>query len=211
MSTEVGQVRRRAVVLATLVAGSVLLGLTLRLDPGDDGFLVGAAGLALVWGVGALASGPLPRGDNQPMGWAVGVGLGAGLVTVAAFLVGGFLVAGLPALRDPVEQLLDHAAPDTAMVVALTLLNGVAEELFFRGALFDALPGRVAVPVSTGTYALTTIGSGVLLLVLAAAVLGAVAALLRRLTGGLLAPVVLHLTWSAGMLVALPSVLASGG
>lgn len=211
MSTGAGQARRRAVVLATLVVGSVLLGLTLRLDPGDDGFLAGAGVLAAVWGVGAVLSGPVPLGDRDRMGRAVGVGFVAGLAAVAVFLAGGFVVTEFPVLRDPADQLLAHAAPDTAVVAALTLLNGVAEELFFRGALFDALPTRLAVPASTGIYALTTVGSGVALLVVAAVALGAAAALLRRRTGGVLAPVALHLTWSAGMLLALPSVLATGG
>ncbi len=55
-----------------------------------------------------------------------------------------------------------------------------------------------------------TVFSGVPLLVLAALMLGALTALQRRATGGYLAPMVTHLTWSLGMLFLLPSALALG-
>ena len=51
--------------------------------------------------------------------------------------------------------------------------------------------------------------SGIPLLVLAAAVLGLVVGLQRRVTGGILGPIVTHLTWSLGMLVLLPHALAA--
>ena len=51
------------------------------------------------------------------------------------------------------------------------------------------------------------LGSGVPLLVLAAAVVGVVTALQRRVTGGILGPVITHITWSTGMLLLLPPVL----
>lgn len=50
-------------------------------------------------------------------------------------------------------------------------------------------------------------GSGIPLLVLAAALVGAVVGLQRRVTGGILGPIVTHLTWSLGMLFLLPVVL----
>jgi CAAX protease family protein len=65
------------------------------------------------------------------------------------------------------------------------------------------------VAVSTLVYAATTIASGIPLLVLAALILGVVAALQRRVTGGILGPIVLHTTWSAAMLFLLPPVLDS--
>ena len=42
---------------------------------------------------------------------------------------------------------------------------------------------------------------------LAAAVLGWVVGLQRRVTGGILAPVLIHCTWSLGMLLVLPAVM----
>lgn len=211
MTAESSLSRRRWVVLVTLLVGGASLAFTLRLEPGDWRFVAGAAWMGFVWAVGALLSGPLPNADLDRAPRAIGTGVVVGAVAVAACVVGGLVVAHFPVLREPAQDLLAHAGPDTALVVALTLGNGVAEELFFRGALHDAVPARLAVPLTTGVYALTTVGSGVLLLVVAAVLLGAMTALLRQRTGGLLAPVATHLIWSVGMLLLLPSVLATGG
>jgi membrane protease YdiL (CAAX protease family) len=120
-------------------------------------------------------------------------------------------VSHVPALRQPVERLLDHAREGSlALVAVITAVNGVAEELYFRGALFAAVGRRHAVAVSTVVYALTTVGPGIPLLVLAAAALGLVTGLQRRVTGGILGPVVTHLTWSLGMLFLLPHALTIG-
>ena len=91
-----------------------------------------------------------------------------------------------------------------------TAVNGVAEELYFRGALYAAVGRHHAVLVTTVVYALTTVGTGIPLLVLAAAALGLLTALQRRVTGGVLGPVITHLTWSLGMLFLLPPVLETG-
>jgi hypothetical protein len=48
------------------------------------------------------------------------------------------------------------------------------------------------------------------LLVFAAAVLGAVVGLQRRAGGGVLAPVLTHITWSMTMLLVLPPIFATG-
>ncbi len=211
MNAEAPTTRRRLVVVATLVVGAASLAYTLRLEPGDDRFLLGAAWMAGVWAFGALLSGPLRHSTAGRTGLALGVGLLAGLLAVAVCVAGGLVVNSVPSLREPAQQLLAHTGADPVAVVALALVNGVAEEMFFRGALYDAVPARIAVPLTTTVYALTTIGSGVALLVVAAVLLGAAAAVLRRRTGGILAPAVLHLTWSAGMLLLLPTVLATGG
>jgi membrane protease YdiL (CAAX protease family) len=117
-------------------------------------------------------------------------------------------VARIPVLREPVDQLLDHARFGAfAAVLAITVVNGVVEELYFRGALYAALP-RHQVTLTTLLYALTTVGSGVPLLVLAAAALGVVTGLQRRVTGGFLGPIITHVVWSTGMLVLLPPALS---
>ena len=71
------------------------------------------------------------------------------------------------------------------------MVNGIVEELYFRGALYAALPSH-AVTITTVLYALTTVGSGIPLLVLAAAIIGLVTALQRRVTGGILGPIITH-------------------
>jgi membrane protease YdiL (CAAX protease family) len=89
-------------------------------------------------------------------------------------------------------------------VVVITLVNGVAEELFFRGALYTALGGFHPVVVSTVLYIGATLASGNPMLGFAAILLGTVCALERRATGGVLAPVLTHLIWGLVMVLGLP-------
>ena len=208
--------RRRLVALATLLAGSALLTVALRIEPGDRWFYPATFALALVWAVGALASGPLHLGRahtraGTPSARPVVQSLALGALLLLVFLVGGLVVARLPALREPVEDLLDHARLGSlALVAVITAVNGIAEELYFRGALYAAVGRRHAVLVTTVVYALTTVGAGIPLLVLAAGLLGLITSLQRRVTGGVLGPIITHLTWSLGMLFLLPGVLATG-
>jgi uncharacterized protein len=133
------------------------------------------------------------------------------VLLVVVFLAGALVVSRVPLLREPVDRLLDHARQGSlALVVVITAVNAVAEELYFRGALFAAVGRRHAVAVTTTVYALTTVGPGIPLLVLAAAALGLVTGLQRRVTGGILGPVVIHLTWSLGMVFLLPHALTIG-
>lgn len=213
-----GALRRRRIAAGlTLLIGAGLLTWALRIAPGDDRFYLATVLLALVWVVGALASGPLHRGRSSTRagrrdGAAIVQSLALATLLVAVFLGGAFAVARIPELRGSVERLLDHARYGSVPVVlAITMVNGVAEELYFRGALFAALPTRRAVAVTTVIYALTTIGAGIPLLTFAAVCLGAVTGLQRRVTGGVLGPIITHITWSSAMLLLLPYALATGG
>jgi membrane protease YdiL (CAAX protease family) len=208
--------RRRVVAVVTLVLGTAVLAFALRIEPGDPLFYVASVGLAVVWAVGAFASGPLHLGrahtrsggeDARPIVQS----LALGALLLALFLVGAVVVAQVPVLRDPVQHLLDHARLGSlALVAVITAVNGIAEELYFRGALYAAVGRRHAVAITTVVYALTTVGAGIPLLVLAAGLLGLLTALQRRATGGILGPVITHLTWSLGMLFLLPLVLSTG-
>jgi hypothetical protein len=203
--------RRQVVVVVTFLVGTGVLAWALRIRPGDPLFYVATLGLAAVWLLGALASGPLHAGMGRTRrgerARPVVQSLVLGTLLLVVFLAGALVVARVPVLREPVDELLDHARFGAfAAVLALTFLNGVVEELYFRGALYAALP-RHPVTLTTGLYALTTVGTGVPLLVLAAAVLGLVTGLQRRVTGGFLGPVITHVVWSTGMLVLLPPAL----
>ena len=88
----------------------------------------------------------------------------------------------------------------------IALVNGVAEELFFRGALYTALGGFHPVAISTLLYAIATSATGNPMLGFAALVLGAVCGLQRRATGGVLAPVLTHVVWGLIMVLALPPI-----
>jgi membrane protease YdiL (CAAX protease family) len=56
---------------------------------------------------------------------------------------------------------------------------------------------------------LATIAGGNPVLVFAAVVLGAVVAMQRRASGGILAPILTHITWSLSMLFVLPPIFAT--
>ena len=121
------------------------------------------------------------------------------------FVAGGFVIRYIPPLASLAEDVLGYARlGNLALVTVILIVNGLAEELFFRGALFAAIGVRHPVLISTILYALTTVGSGNPVLVFAAAVLGAVTGLQRRGSGGVLAPILTHLTWSLTMLFVLP-------
>ncbi|CCH77192.1 putative integral membrane protein [Nostocoides japonicum T1-X7] len=202
--------RRRVVVAATLVVGTALLTWATRVEPGDALFYPVTLVLALTWAGGARLSGPVgwhatnrDRGAHPLTG---GVLLGGGLLVL--FLLGAVAVTRVPTLSDPVDQLLDHAREGSLpVVVVLTAVTGTAEEMFFRGSLYEALRDHRPVAVTTVLYAVSALGSGIWLLVLAAGLLGLVTALQRRGGSGVGAAVVTHLTWSLGMLLLLPLVL----
>lgn len=207
---------RRTVAAVTLVVGAGVLAWALRIEPGDPLFYIATVGLGLVWSAGALLSGPLHLGhahrrDGDRTSRAIVQSLALGALLTAVFLGGALVVARIPTLRAPVDALLDHARFGSVPLVAvITAFNGVAEELYFRGAAFAAVGRRHAVAVTTTMYAAVTAASGVPLLILAAAVLGLIVGLQRRVTGGILGPIVTHLTWSLSMLLLLPIVLGRG-
>lgn len=210
--------RRRVVVAVTMVVGAALLGWSLTREPGDPWFVVATVLLALTWAAGARLSGHVSLGWWQtPAGRhrrPVLPGLVIGLGAVLLFCAGGLLVSLVEPLRTAVLQVLDHAQWSTLPLVAgVALLNGVAEEMFFRGALFHAVESVDArrrwrpVLLTTLLYAAVTGASGNVMLVFAAAVLGLLTGLHRRATGGVLGAILIHVVWSSGMVLLLRPVL----
>jgi len=104
-----------------------------------------------------------------------------------------------------VASVLRYAEQGSGPLVLLTTLaNGAAEEVFFRGALYAAVGSRCPVAKSTAVYALATTTTGNPALVLASVPMGILFALQRRATGGIQAPLLTHVTWSALMIRYLP-------
>lgn len=204
--------RRRIVVAVTLLVGATLLGLSFATEPGDAAFYPLTIGLALTWVLGSLSSGPLHLGHiayrdkrRRPVLSSILVGL----LLAAVFIVGALVIREIPLLAGLANDVLGYARVGILPVVALiTLVNGVAEELFFRGALFAAIGQKHPVLISTVFYAAATVAGGNLVLVFAAALLGAVTGLQRRAAGGVLAPILTHITWSMTMLFVLPPLFA---
>ena len=199
--------RRKLVTVGFVLLGGLVLGLSLRIEPGNPLFYPATLGVAAVWTVGAFASGPIHLGRTavrselrRPV--LAPIAIGRGLAGV--FVAGALVVREIPWLGTQVVDVLDFADRGSVPLLALiTLVNGIAEELFFRGAVYAATT-RHPVVVSTVAYTLATLATGNVMLTFAAVLLGAVVGLQRRASGGILAPILTHCTWSLTMLLALP-------
>ena len=204
--------RRRIVVAITLALGATLLGLSFSVRQGDPAFYPLTFGLAATWALGSLLSGPLHLGHILLAGRLrrpTIIPIAVGLLVAALFVLGALIVRTIPSLVRLAEDVLGYARLGNLwIIVMITLVNGVAEELFFRGALFAAVGVRHAVLISTVLYVLITVPGGNPVLAFAAAVLGTVVALERRASGGILAPILTHITWSLSMLFVLPPLFA---
>jgi membrane protease YdiL (CAAX protease family) len=203
-----GVVRRRRVVVAiTLLIGATVLGFSLRRHPGESS-VYWLILLAAVWIAGGFLSGPLHlggicwRGRNQR---PVITGTTIGLLLGGVFVLGGLIAREIPAVSALITRVLLFAHQGSfLLIVVITVINGVAEEIFFRGALYTALGRYHPVVISTVLYTCATMASGNPMLGFAAIVLGTVCALERRASGGVLAPVLTHFVWGLIMVLALP-------
>lgn len=200
--------RRRLVVMVTLVIGATLLAFSLATKPGDSLFYPLTAAVAVVWIVGGFVSGPLHLGYipfREQLRRPVVTPIALGLAASAVFVLGALVVRQIGPLATFVGNVLAHANQgNLALVAFLALANGAAEEVFFRGALFAAIGVKHPVLISTVIYAVVTIATANPMLVFAAVLMGFLFGLQRRASGGILGPILTHLTWSAIMLFALP-------
>ena len=114
------------------------------------------------------------------------------------------MVREIEPLARYVRSVLEYADQGSmTLLLFVAVVNGIAEELFFRGAAYAAIP-RHPVLWTTVAYVLATMATGNVMLSFAAIVLGTVCGLQRRASGGVLAPILTHITWSTVMLFALP-------
>ena len=94
-------------------------------------------------------------------------------MAAAVFVLGALIVRRVPPLADQVQGILDFARQgNLPVVLVVTAISGVGEEVFFRGAVYS--------------------------------VLSVLWGLQRRSSGGVLAPILTHITWSLTMAVVLP-------
>jgi membrane protease YdiL (CAAX protease family) len=121
------------------------------------------------------------------------------------FIIGGLVAREIGPVRDYIVQVLEYADYGALwLVVLITVINGAAEEMFFRGALYTALGRFHPEIVSTIVYALAVSAAGNPMLGFAGIILGGVCAYERRITGGVLASVLTHFFWGLVMVLALP-------
>ena len=198
------QQRRRAVAVATSLVGALLLGLTLTTSVGSPRFYPLALALAVTWSLGAVLSGPLHLGHwdgrRHVLPFAV-----VGAVAFGGFAAAALVVRQVPTMHRLVTEVIGRADTGSlTLVLTLALANAIAEELFFRGALYSAFARHHPALWSTVAYVAVTAASGNVILVLAATVMGTLFALERRATRGVLAPATTHLVWSTLMILFLP-------
>ena len=203
--------RRRRVVKVVHLIGTGLLGASLSTRPGSGRFYALTFSTAVTWVVGSLLSGPLHRGwiENRArqLNRPVVVPVGTGVAAFVLFCVGALVVRRIPLLDRAVSGALVFAkAGHGPWVLLTTCANGIGEEVFFRGAMYAALPGTDPVLSSTVVYTLTTTATRNPALVLAAGVMGTLFGYQRRATQGLQAPLLTHLTWSTLMVTLLPRI-----
>src|SRR4029078_117263 len=182
--------RRRIVVGIKLVIGATLRGLSLNVPPDSAIFSPLTIGLAATWVIGGFASGPLHLGrinfrrergaDTTPPTPPARARAARrrptttptllGLALAAVFILGAVVVRNIEPLRNITENILAFARYGSLQLLAIiTLLNGSAEEIFFRGALFAAIGTWHPVAISTVIYTLTTVATGNVMLVFSAA------------------------------------------
>ena len=201
--------RQQRIVTATGIGGAGLLGISLSTKAGSAQFYLLTMGLAGTWAAGALCSGPVPLGTAQgpegahrrPVVMPVLTGAGAfGLFYGAARLA-----RHVPPLNRAIGSVLHYADDGSTGLVLLTACaNAVAEELFFRGALWSLVQDSHPLAKTTLAYAATTAATRNPALVLAGTATSVLFGLQRRTSGGILAPALSHLTGSLLMLRYLP-------
>jgi membrane protease YdiL (CAAX protease family) len=199
--------RRGPVLAATGTGAAALLGLSLSTRPGSPRFYILTTGLAATWAAGALRTGPLPLGrpGTRPGARSVITPVLTGAAAFGLFYGAARLARHIPPLSQAIGNVLGYADAGAKPLVLLTAsANAVAEELFFRGALWTAAQQTHPITTTTLAYAATTTATRNPALVLAGTATSVLFGLQRHTTGGILAPALSHLTWSLLMLTYLP-------
>jgi membrane protease YdiL (CAAX protease family) len=130
------------------------------------------------------------------------IGVASGAVLYAVFWVGEqLLVIVLPTLADEVADLYRVRRHTRFGFMPLVVsVAGSCEEIFFRGFFQH----RAGVLIALGLYGIVHLPERKWILVIAAIVGGAWWGGMLTLTGGLVAPVVSHVTWGLAIIVVAP-------
>ena len=207
--------RRRTVVAAVSVAGAGMLGASLSAEPDSPRFYGLSGAVAGTWLIGGLGSGPLHIGwthtaDGTLRRPVIGP-VATGAAAFGVFYGAALIARRVPILNEAITSVLQYAHRGSdPLVLATTLANGLGEEVFFRGALYAAAGSAHPVAASTAVYTLAATATRNPALIAASAVMGTLFAQQRRVTGGIQAPVLTHLTWSTLMLRLLPPLFRDG-
>ena len=210
--------RRRLVITATGLSGAGLLAASLSARAGSRRFYLLTGGLACTWAGGALAAGPLPWASTPGHGHVsrrlVVMPLLNGVGAFGLFYGAARLARHIPVLNQAIATVLRYAEDGSAPLVLLAAsANAVAEELFFRGALWSLAEQAQANPLATTTLAYTasTAVTRNPALTIAGTATSVLFGLHRRASGSVVAPALTHLTWSLLMLHFLPPLFETPG
>jgi membrane protease YdiL (CAAX protease family) len=199
---------RRVRVVAALALALWLVGAAAATRVG---FWLALGTTAVILGLAALATEPSLlgfRGRARPGFVLLGLASGAVMAAVAGRLYPWLGSAAPWIAADTSVLYLSFAAvtPTQAALVLPAIVLG--EELFWRGLLHHAflarLPAGAAVLLGAAAYAAGNAPTGSPVLMLTAFACGLVWSGLRVATGGLLAPLLSHLTWNALVLLIHP-------
>jgi hypothetical protein len=196
--------RRRWILTATGVGGAGLLGISLSTRPGSPQFYTLTMGLAGTWAAGACGSGP-PSLGSPGQAHPVVTPVLTGAAAFGLFYGAARLARHVPPLHRAIGSVLRYSDRGATPLVMLTACaNAVGEEMFFRGALWSAVPGSHPLVTTTLAYTATTAATRNPALVVAGAATSVLFGLQRRTSGGVLAPSLAHVTWSLLMLRYIP-------
>jgi membrane protease YdiL (CAAX protease family) len=161
-----------------------------------------AAAAGALIGAYAVSTGPTRIGHLFTHGsWPVDVAIGAasGAALYLVFWIGQKLIERIvPPLAVEVKDLYAvRGATGRATMVVVLAVAASGEELFFRGLL----QARIGFLLALAVYGAVHIWERKIILVLAALAGGAWWGALLSLTGGLVAPLVSHLTWCLMIIV----------
>jgi membrane protease YdiL (CAAX protease family) len=199
-----------------LVFGSALLGYGFHAGGDTPGFYAGTLAAAAIWLAGGMLAGPVPwivRGGRARRVRLTFIAVGLAVALFAVVTVLDLVVRAIRELSDALDRVLSDADRGPLPAILLVaLVSAVAEEVFFRGAVYDALydalggtlRGRRRVAAAVVVYVVVTAVTANVVLVAAAVLVGTVTTLERDTTGAIGASLVTHLLWSTLMITAFP-------
>lgn len=130
--------------------------------------------------------------------------LAVGVFFAGVSLAGAVVLDDLEIFASDVTGAAAQATAQPLLVLAIALVTGACEELFFRLTLMKILPRRDALWASTLLYTLVTSATGNLALTLAALMLGAVSGFTYHRTRAWFAPIIIHGLWSITLIGIFP-------
>jgi uncharacterized protein len=190
--------------------GAGLLGLSFSRKPGSRQFYVLTIGVAATLAAGThlsqarppMCAHPHERREARSLVLPVVAGVGA----FALFYGIARLARGVPALERAISRALAFEDGGLSpLVLVSAVLNGIAEEMFYRGALWSLVADSNPIVKTTLAYTAATATTRNPALVLAGTATSLLFGYQRRATGDTLAPTITHLTWSILLLRYLPS------